>query len=78
MRPELRDALVNRRRLHKMFDLLKGEEALTLFDNGPNKQYRYLLMRDCYLPMEMVADIELLRSKIDELMQILVRYRTIL
>ena len=54
LKPELREALVLRRMVHKMFDMLICDEWTNLFQ-GQFKGYEFLILRDCFLTFDMIS-----------------------
>ena len=55
LKPELRKLLVRRRIIHKMFDMIKCEAWKTLIEINELKEHKYLLLRDCYLTLDLMC-----------------------
>ena len=49
-----------------MFDMLKCEEWNSVFDQTRLVKYKYLLIKDCYLPLELLGNIQQLRMILNE------------
>lgn len=56
-RPDLREALVLRRNVHKLFDMIKCPRWNHLLaDNGYSTTQQLFVIRDCYLTFDMIND----------------------
>ena len=55
LKPELRKLLVRRRIVHKMFDMIKCEAWKTLIETKKLQEHKYLLLRDCYLTLDLMC-----------------------
>lgn len=55
-KPELRRLLVLRRIVHKMFDMVKCDNWEGLIDKGIYKDYKFLVLRDCYLTFDLICE----------------------
>ena len=64
LKPDLRQLFVLRRIVHKMFDMIKCEAWETLIDTKDYRDYKYLVLRDCYLPLELICNPTLLEEKL--------------
>ena len=54
LKPELREAMVLRRMVHKMFDMLICDEWMNLI-TGRFREISFLILRDCYLTFDQIA-----------------------
>jgi hypothetical protein len=71
MRPDLREALVLRRKVHKLFDSLHCPEWSTLLESNGFVHEQFLVMRDCYLTFEHLNNPSELTRKLRKLFQFL-------
>ena len=56
LKPELRKLLVLRRIIHKMFDMInKCDNWKALINSDGLKEHKYLLLRDCYLTLDLMC-----------------------
>ena len=62
--PSLRRLCVLRRIVHKLFDMIRCNEWESLADKGKNREYRYLLLRECYLPLDLIYQPVKLEDKL--------------
>ena len=60
LKPELREAMVLRRMVHKMFDMLICDEWNNLVSQGHIKEFKFLILRDCYLTFELISQPRLM------------------
>ena len=63
LKPDLRNLLAKRRMIHKMFDMIKCESWKTLINIEEMKEHKYLLLRDCYLTLDLICT----PSRLDEI-----------
>ena len=49
-----------------MFDIVKCGNHEKLINHGPFKDFKFLVLRDCYLTFELLCDLEKLEQKISE------------
>ena len=54
LRPALRNALVWRRKVHKLFDMLKCPRWNVLLQETEFKNDQFVVLRDCYLPFDWI------------------------
>jgi hypothetical protein len=54
MKKELRDAMVLRRKVHKLFDTLKCDAWSTLLADNGFRDRLFLVMRECYLTFDTI------------------------
>ena len=54
MKKDLRDTMVLRRKVHKLFDTLKCDEWSTLLADNNYREKQFLVMRECYLTFDMI------------------------
>ena len=73
-KPELREAMVLRRKVHKIFDMLKCPNWNSLLEENDFKIEKYLVMRDCYLTFEMINSPQILVYKLEKLRHFLQKH----
>ena len=67
LKPELRKALLLRRKVHKMFDMLYCNEWTSLIEQGQFRDYKFLILRDCYLTFDLICQPEILQGFLQNL-----------
>ena len=55
-KPDIRRLLVLRRIVHKMFDMVKCENWEAMINAGIYKDYKFLVLRDCYLTFDLICE----------------------
>ena len=54
-KPDLRQALLLRRVVHKMFDMLICDEWMNMIGQGQFRDYKFLILRDCHLTFDLIS-----------------------
>ena len=62
IRPDLRKLLVLRRSVHKLFDMIPSDKWESLVNTGSLREYTYLLLRDCYMPLDLFCEPKRLKD----------------
>ena len=70
-KPELRRLFVDRRIVHKMFDMIKCDEWESLIEKNKYKDYKFLVLRDCYLTIDMLCEPTILEKILKSYIQLL-------
>ena len=73
-KPNLRNAMVVRRKVHKMFDMLKCEGWNDLLESNGFKIEKFFVMRDCYLTFDMINQADKLERKLIKLFNFLQKH----
>ena len=73
-KPDLRRILVQRRKVHKMFDLIKCDKWELFIKKSIDKEYMFLLLRDCYLTFELIGRPSFLQEKIMNLQNLIKKH----
>jgi hypothetical protein len=64
---ELRQSLVLRRKIHKIFDELKCREWNELLEFNGLERFKFLVLKDCYISFELLINPNLLWQKLCEI-----------
>lgn len=63
----LRDLLLLRRKVHKLFDMIKCDNFDTLISSKQFKDNKFLVLRDCYLTFDLLANPDRLEKVLNDL-----------
>lgn len=72
--PNLRDLLVARRKVHKLFDLIKCNKWNSILEINELGDYKNLVLRDCYLSFEQLYNLKNLQQIIEQIYFILLAH----
>ena len=62
IRPDIRKLLVLRRSVHKLYDMVQTDKWESLVNTATLKEYTYLLLRDCYMPLDLLCEPKRLKA----------------
>ena len=71
IKPDLRRMLVLRRTIHKLYDMIVCEKWDSLINTGDLKEYKFLVLRDCYLTMDLLSEPEKLEQILNNFYKLL-------
>lgn len=71
IKPDLRRMLVLRRTIHKLYDMIVCDNWDSLINTGDLKEYKFLVLRDCYLTMDLLCEPEKLEQILNNFYKLL-------